>query len=270
MGRSRKRLSDIHYEVQGDGPDLVMLRGLGRNIKHWLGFDKVAARHFRTITIDARGIGKSKREMSPLDTIFDLADDVALVLDDLGIEQSHVLGVSLGGMVSMAMGLKHPARVSSLVLINSSIAGSGHPRLTLPAWMLLLRAVALGPAIYDDLARLLLAPESPVELRKKVAREWLRIDQSMKVSPALVVKQILAASRFRVRADLAGIRSPTLVMYGKGDQFVPHANSELIAKLIPGARMVGIEDAGHELTIDRPDEALEEIRKFIKWSEARK
>lgn len=270
MVRSRKRLPDIHYEVHGEGPDLVMLRGLGRNIKHWLGFDKFAARHFRTISIDARGLGKSTRDMSPLDTIYDLADDVVRVMDAVGIDQSHVLGVSLGGMVSMAMGLKHPARTSSLVIINSSIAGSGHPRLTLPAWLLLLRAVALGPAIYDDLARLLLGPEASVDLRKKVAREWLKIDQSMKVSPALIVKQILAASRFRVRGDLSAIKAPTLVMYGKGDQFVPYANSELIAKLIPRARMVGIEGAGHELTIDRPDEALEEIRKFIKWSEARK
>jgi pimeloyl-ACP methyl ester carboxylesterase len=270
MGRSRKGISDIHYEVRGEGPDLVMLRGLGRNIKHWLGFDKIAAEHFRTITIDARGLGKSTRQMSPLDTIYDLADDVVRVLDDVGVEQSHVLGVSLGGMVTMAMGLRHPARTSSLVIINSSIAGSGHPRLSLPAWLLLARAVALGPAIYDDLARLLLGPEAAPELRKKVAREWLKIDQSMKVSPGLIVKQIVAASRFRVRDELGNISVPTLVLYGMGDQFVPNANSDLIARLIPRAKKVGIEGAGHELTIDRPEEAIEEIRKFIKWSEARK
>lgn len=270
MSRPRKRMTDIHYEVHGEGPDLVMLRGLGRNIKHWLGFDKFAARHFRTISLDARGLGRTSRAMGTTDTIYDLADDVVRVLDELGVEKSNVLGISLGGMVAMAMGIKHPARTSSLVVVNSSIAGSGHPRLTLPAWMLLARAVAVGPAVYDDLARLLLGPGAGKELTARVAREWLKIDQSMKVSPGLVLKQILAASRFRARGDLASITAPTLVLFGKGDQFVPHANSETIAKLIPGARIVGIEGAGHELTIDRPEEALEEIRKFISWTEGRR
>lgn len=270
MGRSRKGKSGIHYEVRGEGPDLVMLRGLGRNMKHWLGFEHKVANHFRAITIDAREIGKSKRGMSVTDTIYDLADDVMQVLDEVGSEKSHIMGVSLGGMVAMAVGVKHPARTSSLVIVNSSIAGSGHARLSASAWMLLLRAVAFGPAIYDDLARLLLGPEAPVELRKKVAKDWLIIDQASKVAPAVIVKQILAAARFRARDELCGIEVPTLVLYGKGDQFVPTANSELIASLIPGARLLGIEGGGHELTIDRPDEALAAIRKFINASEAKK
>ena len=270
MGRSRKSKSGVHYEVLGEGPDLVMLRGLGRNTKHWLGFEHKMAGHFRAITIDAREIGQTKRGMNVTDTIYDLADDVVQVLDEVGSQTSHVMGVSLGGMVAMAMGLKHPARTSSLVIVNSSIAGSGHARLSRAAWLLLARAVVFGPAIYDDLARLLLGPESPADLQKKVAKEWLKIDQASKVAPAVIVKQILAAARFRVRNDLRGIQVPVLVLYGKGDQFVPTANSELIASLIPGARLLGIEGGGHELTIDRPEEAMSAIRKFINASEAKK
>ena len=269
MGRPRKGKSDIHYEVHGEGPDLVMLRGLGRNMKHWLGFDRLAAKHFKTITIDARGLGQTQRGMGITDTIYDLADDVVRVLDDLKCDKSHVMGISLGGMVAMAMGIKHPGRTSSMVIVNSSIAGSGHRRLSTAASLLLLRAVALGPAIYDDLARLLLGPEAPLELQKKVAKEWLKIDQTMKVAPGLILKQILAASRFRVREDLGGIKIPSLVLFGKGDQFVPQANSLLIASLIPGSKLVGIEGGGHELTLDRPVQALAEIRKFIKASEAK-
>ncbi len=270
MSRVRKGKSDIHFEVRGEGPDLVMLRGLGRNMKHWLGFDRKAADHFRTITIDAREIGQTKRGMAITDTIYDLADDVVQVLDQVGSEKANILGVSLGGMVAMAVGVKHPARASSLVIVNSSIAGCGQRRLSTPAMLLLLRAVVLGPAIYDDLARLLLGPQAPSDLRNKVAKDWLKIDKATKVAPAVVIKQILAAARFRVRDDLREIEAPTLVLYGTGDQFVPVVNSEMIASLIPGAKLLGLEGGGHELTIDRPEESLAAIRKFIKASEARR
>jgi 3-oxoadipate enol-lactonase len=267
VSRSRKGVAGIHFEVKGEGPDLVMLRGLGRNMKHWLGFDKLAAKHFRVITIDARGLGESRRTMSFADTIYDLADDVIRVLDETGTASTHVMGVSLGGMVAMAMGLKHPARTSSLVLVNSSIAGSGHLRLSVPATMLLLRAVAQGDKIYGELARLLLGPDASEQKRQKLAREWLKIDTEMKVTPGLVAKQLLAAARFRVRDELTDLRVPTLVLCGTGDQFVPRENSKVIAGLIPGSTLLEVDGAGHELTMDHPDQALEAIKGFIKGNQ---
>ena len=97
----------IYYETNGQGTPLVALRGLGRSMRHWLGYEKKLAKHFQVITVDARGIGRSAQKPGWMDTVFDLADDVAAVLDDLKITQAHILGVSLGGMVALAIGLKH-------------------------------------------------------------------------------------------------------------------------------------------------------------------
>lgn len=262
MARSRKSKLDIHYESKGDGPPLVMLRGLARNSKHWLGFDREVAKHFRVLTIDARGLGQTPLSMGALDSVYDLADDVIRVLDAENIEQAHILGVSLGGMVTMAAGLQHPGRASSLIVINSSFAGTPHRRLSREAILVLLRAVITGPAAYEELARILLGPEASATVRSRVARDWLKIDQSMRASPAVVIKQLIAAARFRVAEDLGRISRPTLVLYGTGDQFVPCANSRTIADLIPGSQLVGIPGGGHELTLDCPAEVLGEILKF--------
>jgi pimeloyl-ACP methyl ester carboxylesterase len=240
-----------------------MLRGLARNMKHWLGFDRVAAERFKVITIDARGLGRTTAGMTFVDTIDDLADDVVRVLDLVKCEKAHILGVSLGGMVTMATGLRHPARTSSLTVINSSIAGSGVRRLTFPAIKVLLQAAVLGPAGYVGLARTLLGPGASEETCRKLARDWWAIDQKMNADAIIVAKQLLAAARFRVGSHLEKITAPTLVMYGTGDQFVPSENSRVIAGLIPGAKLVGIEGGGHELTHDRPDEVLKEISAFI-------
>lgn len=269
MARSRKAKSGIHYEVRGDGPPLVMLRGLGRNMKHWLGFDRVAAERFQVITIDARGLGGSSLDMTLTDTIEDLADDVISVLDQVGCEKAHVMGVSLGGMVTLATGLRHPHRTSSLTVVNSSIAGSGVRRLSNPAIKSLLQAATLGPRGYVDLARALLAPGADAGLCQKVAREWWKIDQKRQASAGIVLKQLFAAARFRVREDLQGLSVPALVLYGEGDQFVPVENSRIIAGLIPGAKLVGVPGGGHEITLDCPDAVLDAVTEFIEGLSAK-
>jgi pimeloyl-ACP methyl ester carboxylesterase len=119
----------IEYSEHGSGHPLVMLRGLGRTVRHWAGFEKAMARHFRVITFDLRGIGTNKIPLSPRHSLFDVALDVKEVLDHLNIEKASILGVSLGGMVAMACGLSFPDRVYSLIIVNSSIAGQKLMRL---------------------------------------------------------------------------------------------------------------------------------------------
>src|SRR5688500_10048226 len=120
MPQVAKNKGAIFYEVHGEGPDLVMLRGLGRCVQHWLGYEQEMAKHCRVITIDLRGIGKTTLPLSVTDTLFDLSHDVTDVLDALKIERAHVLGVSLGGMLTLATGLRHPDRCKSLITINTS------------------------------------------------------------------------------------------------------------------------------------------------------
>src|SRR5688572_14196727 len=108
----------LFYEVHGDGVPIVILRGLGRSVRHWLGFEHDLAADFKVVTMDLRGCGRTTVPATRGMTIFDLASDVAAVLDAAGIEKAHVMGVSLGGMVTLAFGLEHSERCLSLTTIN--------------------------------------------------------------------------------------------------------------------------------------------------------
>ena len=104
MPELKRDNGSIYYEVSGDGPPLVCLRGLGRSIRHWLGYDQDLAKHFRVLAIDMRGMGRTTVPHSITDSMYDLAGDVVDVMTEVGFDQTHVMGVSLGGMVTLAMG----------------------------------------------------------------------------------------------------------------------------------------------------------------------
>ena len=263
MARVRVNGGYINYQVTGEGKPVVMLRGLGRTVRHWLGYDRYLAKHFQVVTLDNRGLGRSKCRVPWDVTISDMAEDVVRVLDHLEIDSAHFMGISLGGMIALALGLNHPDRCRSLTIINSSIGGELTLRLTVPALMKLARNLRDPHKINEVLADLLVSPDLPEKRRTKMMAEWVTIIEQEGMPYLTTLKQLAAAARFKVAADLRAMRVPTLVVYGTDDRFVPIVNSLMIHRSIPGAKMVKIDGGGHELMTDRPAELLLEIRKFI-------
>lgn len=256
---------DLYFEDSGQGTPLIMLRGLGRSIKHWHGFDAKMAQHFRVITMDARGIGKTKRLARYTDTLFDLADDLVLLLDHLGEKNAHIMGVSLGGMIALALALRHPERCRSLIVVNTSIAGQSTLRLSLGAKKVLLQGATYRRAeIHDLLADILTGQTYASASKEDLATSYKRIAAEEGLPQATVLRQLLGAARFRVRSKLAKMQVPTLIMYGSADRFVPVENSKKLFRLLPHAKLAGVEGGGHELTVDRPDEVEGLIIDWIK------
>lgn len=245
----------LAYDVQGEGEALVMLRGLGRSVKHWLGYERVLAKHFKVVTMDLRGIGRTTVPWGWTTSLFDVADDVVAILDHLNIQQAHILGVSLGGMVTLAMGLSYPERCHSLVTVNTSIAGMGTLRITPRAVRTLAKAVSLRPdKIHAALADVLSGADFPEERRLEVIDAYRQIADDDGLYAATVVKQLLSAARFHIKGKLKYMQVPTLVVYGTDDRFVPHINSRKVAQMLPNAKLVAIHGGGHELTLDKGDE----------------
>ena len=263
MPRAAVKGGYIHYHVLGEGVPLVMLRGMSRSIRHWLGYDEFLAKYFKVITLDNRGIGRSDCEVPWSVSVHDMAEDVFAVLDQLNIESAHVMGISLGGMIALAMGLDQPERCRSLTVINSSIAGQLTPRLSIPAIAKMVRNARRLTKIDDILAELLVSPHYTNERRAELKAEWLKIMEVEGFPHLTSVKQALAALRFQVTEKLAQLTVPTLVMYGTGDQFVPVVNSLMIHRMIPKARLVKLEGAGHDAMIECPQELADEMRQFI-------
>lgn len=241
----------IHYEVTGEGPPLVMMRGLARSMRHWLGYENEVARHFRVITLDLRGIGQSTRPSLVTTTVYDMAEDVVAVLDDLRIPKAHVLGVSLGGMVALAAGLNHPGRCESLVVVNTSIAGQLTLRLTPSAIKgILLAAVRPGGESQRRMVDNLLGPGADDARRQEITHKYQEIERREGLYTKTALKQLVAAARFRPQRQLKAMQVPTLIVYGTDDVFVSNVNSIKLARHLPQAKLLPLPKAGHEASLD--------------------
>ena len=245
----------LYYEVHGKGQPLVLLRGLGRSVVHWLGYERHLAKRARVITIELRGMGLSTARYRWRDDLFANADDVAQVLDHLGLEKAHLMGVSLGGMVSLAFGLKYPERAASLIVMNTSIAGQRTLRLSPRAVAALSHIVRFrDERFHAALVDALVSPSCSETKKKEISEKYAKIAKEQGLGVLTVVKQLAAASRFLVKSRLRKLTLPTLIVYGDSDQFVPNINSKKLAKLLPNGTALEIAGAGHEINLEKADE----------------
>ena len=113
---------ELYYEVHGDGPALVLVMGIGYDSSLWtLAQVPALSTQFRVVILDNRDTGRSSKAGHPY-TIADMADDVAGLLDALEIQRSHLLGLSMGGMIAQEFALQHPDRLDRLVISGSGAA----------------------------------------------------------------------------------------------------------------------------------------------------
>jgi pimeloyl-ACP methyl ester carboxylesterase len=238
-----------------------MLRGLGRSSRYWLGFDKRLARSFRVITLDYRGIGRSSQDMAWWDSMVTMGDDVLALLDELELQQVSIFGLSLGGMVALAVAMRAPERVTKLVVANASTGDYIGMRISAKAMLRLVRE-GRQRGLQSTLLEVLTSRKIVKDRGPQLLNQWNEILAEEGFPAVSVVKQLLAAARFRVRGKLDGQQVPTLILYGTQDQFVPRRNSRKLHELIPHSKLKAIRGVGHEISIGREDELVRILREF--------
>jgi pimeloyl-ACP methyl ester carboxylesterase len=255
----------IAYETFGspDDPPLVLVMGIATQMLGWPdGFCQALADDgFHVIRFDNRDVGLSTHfHDAPVpDDVFtdrqapyllaDMADDTAGLLDALGLDRVHLVGLSMGGMIAQEVALRHPERLLSLTSIMSTPAANvGEPTPEAIAALL-----APSPATAAEAAdrmvetyRIVGSPAYPV------AEEWLRgmAEESFRRSndPKGVVRQFAAVivSPDR-RPGLAAVTVPTLVIHGEQDPLIQPDGGRATADAVPGARLVTYPGMGHDL-----------------------
>ena len=252
----------LAYDVRGHGPPLVLIQGLG--VGRW-GWEPVAdrlARRFQVITIDNRGIGASDAPPGPY-SARTMAADVLAVLDDVGVGEASVVGTSLGGMVAQELALEHPDRVDRLVLVATIPGG----RLTAPmplktAYLLTWAPLMHSEARLREFARHALGPQT-VRRRTRVVRRLLARKRAHPQSEQAWRAQAMAGVLFDPGGRQRRITQPTLILQGTADQVVNPANAEPLASLIPDARLVYFDGAGHLLYWDEPKRFARLVTGFL-------
>ncbi|MBB5500362.1 alpha/beta fold hydrolase [Paraburkholderia sp. MM5384-R2] len=250
---------DTRYVLsnEGGGPWLTFIHQLGGDLSIW---DQMAG-YFRddytVLRYDVRGHGHSAVAREPF-AMRDLADDLAKLLDALGARTTHLVGLSLGGMIAQQFALDHPSRIGTLTIADST---GGTPPENRELWNQradTARSDGMEALLPSTIARWLTPdfqaghPEAVEPIRETFAR----------TSPEGFAMACEALRDFDLRGQHGAIRSPTLTVAGRHDTGTPPAATQAIAEAIEGARFELL-DAAHLAPIEQSQRFAALLESFL-------
>lgn len=252
----------IHYETFGrpEGPPVLLVQGLGADSRGWLRQRGMLADRYRGIVFDNRGVGRSDKPDGPYDLEV-MAGDAIAVLDDLGIDSAHVMGASMGGIISQVLGVRYQDRVSSLVLACTGCRHLPWRRELLAEWEEVARTKGMR-ALVDNASQWLIGPRSRF-------RFWPVVGflgpLALNVGTEQFCAQVNAILDLddKLRFELESITAPTLVIVGSQDILTPIGDSELIHELIPGSELVIVTGAAHGFMVESAGRFNPPVRAFL-------
>ena len=250
------------YEIEGDGEPVVLIPGFAAG--RWIWFKQTAdlSRNFRVIIFDPRGVSASDKPEGS-QTIGLLAEDVAHLLQTIGIERAHIAGASFGGFVAQEFALKYPAMTRKLVLCCTSFGGTNH--VAPEPETLAALASTKGLNGEERMRANLLLAFTPEYVRSQVAEvdRVVHLRAENEVPEHIYMSQLQAAMSFNAEARVERIASPTLVLSGDADVIVPVQNSRNLAARIPGAQLRIIEGGSHTFFIEQAEEFNQIVTEFL-------
>lgn len=265
--------AEIAYEVAGEGAPVVFLQGVGLAGRAWQPQVAALSASYRCVTIDNRGIGGSHGDTSQLSVEL-MARDAWAVLDALGLEQVHLVGHSLGGVIIQRMALLALPRVKSLCFMCTFAGGQDLRRP--PARLLWYGARSrIGSANMRRraFARLVL-PDAYIEQHGSDASIALlesAFGRSLAEPPAITDLQLRALREHDQRNQLARLgHIPTLVLSGKLDPIARHASNVALARLVGTARHQVWSHASHALPVQLPGPVNDALATHLRAQAAKK
>lgn len=245
----------ISYAEYGSGAPLICLTGINSTQDMWSPqFIAQLSRRFRVITLDHRGVGGSAGPRPH--SIAAFAKDASLLIDYLGMNKAHILGVSMGGMVAQHMAVHHQQYVDHLILGATACAGHlVRPKLK----------VLLGALFYlkPELAARALVSDAFLRSDPSYLPSLIHTMHSSSAGTRVFLEQLSAIARFNLRREISQITAPTLIICGTDDQIISHENSDLIATEIAGSRLIKWDGVGHLFPRERPEATADAIANFV-------
>lgn len=273
---------DLYYECTGDdaGPPLLLVSGLGMQLTGWgpEWIERLSSAGFRVIAFDNRDVGLSTHlsqagvpdllalltggEANLAYSLADMAADAAGLLDALGVDSAHVVGLSMGGMIAQQLVIDHPAKVASLCSIMST---TGAPGVGAPSEAAAAALMADPPAdraeaerLGVEMTRVLAGPGFPMDEAREAALAGDAWERSHDADG--VARQLGAILSAPDRTPgLASVRVPTVVIHGDADPLVDLSGGIATAEAIDSARLVVIEGMGHHFPPAVQERCFEEV-----------
>jgi DNA-binding SARP family transcriptional activator/alpha-beta hydrolase superfamily lysophospholipase len=262
----------LAYATTGQGPVLVKAANWLSHLeydwenpvwRHWLAG---LARHNTLVRYDERGCGLSDWDVDDF-TLDSWVLDLEAVVDALSLERFPLLGISQGAAIAVEYALRHPEKVSRLILYGGYIRGRYHRNLTpeqLVEQEVLIQMIKIGwgkehPAFRQVFSTLFLPEGTPEQLH--AFNELQRVS----TSPEIAARIVHGFQEINVVERARQITQPTLVLHARGDLRIPFEEGRLMAATIPNARLVTLESNNHILLEDEPawKRFLEEVDAFL-------
>jgi pimeloyl-ACP methyl ester carboxylesterase len=250
----------IFYLRRGAGEPLLLVQGMSGHHQFWgEEFLRRLERDYEVVVYDHRGIGTSDRADEPF-SIADLADDAAGLITELGWPSAHVFGISLGGMITQELLLRHPALVRTATI---GCSWAGGPTGVMPSTSHEVVA-AIASRDLERVLRVGYAANLSAGYRADPAHfeTYRAAALAVRVPSAVVGMQFRAALAHDTADRLPSVTAPTLVLHGTADEGIVAANGERIAALVPGARLVLFDGVGHLFWYEEPDRTVELLREL--------
>jgi 3-oxoadipate enol-lactonase len=256
----------IHYEVTGKSgaTPVLMIQGLGASKNAW-NLQRIAmATRFRIISFDNRGAGRSEKPTEPF-TLEQMADDALAVLDAAGIETAHVVGASMGGVISQIVAVKYPHRVRSLTLVCTACRNHPWRQELLQSWAKTAEEKGMIE-VGKEAAQWVMSPRS---FRRLVpAFTWMGPLAALRPRHSFVSQiDAILNTREDLVDQLSTITAPTMVIVGNQDILTPRGDSEEIAERIPNSELVVISGAAHGLMMEHSSTFNKILIEFLQRTE---
>lgn len=234
----------IHYDTWGkpDGEPLLLVQGLGADRRGWILQRRAFGAKYRCLALDNRGVGKSDVPPGPYDLAM-MARDAVAVLDDAGVDRAHIVGASMGGVISQILGVLHADRVRSLTLACTACRQLPWRRELLSEWAALAQTEGMAAFVQRN-ARWLFGARSFRRLQPLIGPVG---GLALNASPDAFLAQVdaILAADESLREELHRVAVPTLILVGSQDILTPRGDSEELLSLIPGAKMAVVRGAAH-------------------------
>lgn len=252
---------EVAYWSYGEGKPLMLVTGVGMAASSWGPLPSALARRgYQAIVMDNRDCGMSSVCEGDY-TITDMAEDAALVLDDLGVSRTYLLGISMGGFIAQELALNHPDRVERLMLLATGPGiGGGVPPETE-----LMDAIFNSPPDEESreattrIISLLAGPGWAENNRRLVRFAVSRMPSDI----SEMGRHWIASASFSSWDRLDQLKCPVLIAHGTADRLIPPGNGEALASKLSQAEFIKLEGAGHLLPLERPRELMEAISRFF-------
>jgi pimeloyl-ACP methyl ester carboxylesterase len=241
---------------------VVFLNGLSGDHLYWAGQMRAFGKHFRCIGVDNRDAGQTTTP--PIGyTIKTLAGDVLGLLDHLGLEAAHVVGLSMGGMIAQELALAAPERVRSLVLAGTLARCDAWFLSTLRAFELIRHQVPDTPSFFEAVLSWWVSWRFLEQGERVTWLRWLLRQNPFPQTLAGFLRQLEATRSHDALERLPQIRCPVLVLVGEDDGIAPVRYSQQLHDKLSGSQLVVLPGIGHAPPLEDPGEFNRRVLAFL-------